>query len=70
MPGPMNGVELARAIRSQYPEIKVVLTSAESFSADHWTEYDGFFPKPCDTKRLIEHIKMLLGEEHIHGSIR
>jgi two-component system, response regulator PdtaR len=66
MPGPMNGIELARAIRSRYPEIKVVLTSAESFSAGHRTEYDGFFPKPCDTKRLIEHIKMLLGEEHTH----
>ena len=70
MPGTMDGVELARAIRSRYPEIKVVLTSAESFSAGHWTENEGFFSKPYDTRRLIEHIKMLLGEEHTHGSTR
>ena len=61
MPGRMDGVELARTIRSQHPEIKIVLASGESFSARHWGENDGFFPKPYDAKRLIEHIKMLLG---------
>jgi CheY-like chemotaxis protein len=61
MPGTMDGVGLARAIRSQYPEIKVLLTSAESFSASHWADNDGFFPKPYDAKRIIEYIKTLLG---------
>src|SRR5262249_3795334 len=61
MPGRMNGVELARAIRAQYPQIKIVLASGESFSAKHWDGNDGFFPKLYDASRLIRHIEMLLG---------
>jgi CheY-like chemotaxis protein len=61
MPGRMNGVELARTVRTQHPEIKIVLASGESFSASHWGDTDGFFPKPYNATRLIEHIKMLLG---------
>jgi CheY-like chemotaxis protein len=61
MPGRLDGVELAHAIRMRHPEIKIVLASAQSFSASHWSNYDGFFPKPYDARRLIEHVKMLLG---------
>ena len=61
MPGRMDGVELARGIRAQHPLIKIVLASGESFSAIHWGDTDGFFPKPYNARRLMEHIKMLLG---------
>ena len=61
MPGRMDGLELARTMRAQHPEIKIVLASGESFSASHWGDTDGFFPKPYNARRLIEHIKMLLG---------
>ena len=61
MPGRLDGVELAHAIRAQHPGIKIVLASGESFSASHWGDTDGFFPKPYNAGRLIEHIKMLLG---------
>jgi CheY-like chemotaxis protein len=61
MPGRMDGLELARTMRAQHPEIKIVLASGESFSATHWGDTDGFFPKPYNARRLIEHIKMLLG---------
>jgi CheY-like chemotaxis protein len=60
LPGNMDGLELARAIRAQSPEIKIVLASGQSFSTNHWFDTDGFFPKPYDARRLIEHIKMLL----------
>jgi two-component system, response regulator PdtaR len=60
MPGKMDGVELAREIRVHHPQIKIVLASGESFSASHWGDTDGFFPKPYVAGRLIEHIKMLL----------
>src|SRR5262245_57730706 len=60
MPGSMDGAELARAIRTQHPHIKIVLASGQSFSAMHWGDYDGFFPKPYDPSRLIKHIKMLV----------
>ena len=61
MPGTMDGVELARAIRAQHPQIKIVLASGQSFSANSWGDYDGFFPKPYDSSRLIQHIKRLVG---------
>src|SRR5262245_47986371 len=61
MPGRMDGAELARAIRAQHPQVKIVLASGQSFSATHWGDYDGFFPKPYDSSRLIRHIKMLVG---------
>jgi CheY-like chemotaxis protein len=61
LPGNLDGVGLARAIRAQYPEVKIMLASGQSFSAGHWWEHDGFFRKPYNAKRLIEHIKSLLG---------
>jgi CheY-like chemotaxis protein len=60
LPGRMDGVELAHAIREQNPEIKIVLASGQSFSTNHWFDTDGFFPKPYNAVRLIEHIKRLL----------
>jgi CheY-like chemotaxis protein len=60
MPGRLNGIELAHAIRAQRPEIKIVLASGESFGAVNWADYDGFFPKPYDARRLIEHMQRLL----------
>jgi CheY-like chemotaxis protein len=59
--GRLDGAELARAIRAQHPEVKIMLASGQSFSASHWGDHDGFFPKPYDARRLIEHIKNLLG---------
>jgi CheY-like chemotaxis protein len=59
LPGSMDGVALARLIRSQYPDTKVILTSghlAESDRADH----DGFFHKPYDVSKIMRHIKSLL----------
>src|SRR4051794_36980263 len=61
LPGRLDGVELARAIRAQYPDVKIVLASGQSFSAGSWWDHDGFFPKPYDARRLIEHFKNLLG---------
>ena len=60
MPGKLDGVGVALAVRFQYPDIKIVLTSAQSFSTSHWGAHDGFFPKPYDARRLIEHVKVLL----------
>jgi CheY-like chemotaxis protein len=59
MPGTMDGVALARLIRSEYPAIKIVLASAHLHAVD-WTDHDGFFAKPYDPKKIISHIKTLL----------
>lgn len=59
MPGSMDGLALARLVRSAYPAIKIVLTSGRSATGEA-TEYDAFFPKPCDPPTMIGHIKALL----------
>ena len=59
MPGTMDGVGLARVVRSEFPMIKIVLTSANLTRFD-WAEHDGFFQKPYDAAKIIKHIKTLL----------
>jgi CheY-like chemotaxis protein len=60
MPGSMDGVEMARMVRSAYPTMKIVLTSGHS-AAVNAAEHDGFFPKPYDAAKIISHIGTLLG---------
>jgi CheY-like chemotaxis protein len=59
MPGSMDGAEFARFVRSAYPVLKIVLTSGESAAVD-LAEHDGFFPKPYDRAKVIQHIEGLL----------
>jgi two-component system, response regulator PdtaR len=59
MPGSMDGVELARLARSEYPDTKVVLVSGHLPAID-WVAHDGYFRKPYDFTRLIEHIRTLI----------
>jgi CheY-like chemotaxis protein len=56
MPGPIDGVELSRRIRSEYPAIKVVLSSGEPNAADS-AAHDGFFLKPYKVAWIIRHIR-------------
>jgi CheY-like chemotaxis protein len=60
MPGSIDGVELARLARSEYPEIKIVLASGHLASLD-WVEHDGYFRKPYDARDIIRHIETLIG---------
>jgi CheY-like chemotaxis protein len=59
MPGTMDGVGLARIVRSEFPMIKIVLTSANLTCRD-WAEHDGFFPKPYDATEIVNRIETLL----------
>jgi CheY-like chemotaxis protein len=60
MPGSIDGVELARLARSEYPDIKIVLASGHLASLD-WVEHDGYFRKPYDARAIIKHIETLIG---------
>jgi two-component system, response regulator PdtaR len=60
MPGSIDGVELARLARSEYPDIKIVLASGHLASID-WVEHDGYFRKPYDARAIISHIERLIG---------
>jgi CheY-like chemotaxis protein len=54
MPGSMDGLELAQAIRHRWPPIDVVLTSGKMRpAADELPEGSHFLPKPYDASELI-----------------
>jgi CheY-like chemotaxis protein len=53
MPGSMDGLELAVAIRHRWPPIQIVLTSGKMRpAADELPENSHFVPKPYDFARL------------------
>jgi two-component system, response regulator PdtaR len=59
MPGSLDGVGLARAIRTESPLTKIVLVSGCQLSVDG-VHHDGFFPKPYSAPAIIRHLKALL----------
>jgi CheY-like chemotaxis protein len=53
MPGSMDGLELAVAIRHRWPPVQIVLTSGKMRpAADELPERSHFVPKPYDFSRL------------------
>ena len=56
MPGSMDGLGLARVIRSECPELKFILISAHHTSLEG-PDYDAFFPKPYDAPAIISKVK-------------
>jgi two-component system, response regulator PdtaR len=69
MPGSMDGVKFAGFVRSEHPVLKIVLTSGDLAALDR-PEHDGFFPKPYDGGKVIQHIKALLTEERANSLSR
>jgi len=61
MPGDLNGAGLARLVHTEYPFVRVVMTSGQIPDPEVGEMIDGFFPKPPDFPMLIGHIKALLG---------
>jgi two-component system, response regulator PdtaR len=59
MPGSMDGLELAKTVRSAFPEIRIVLTSGNvgQFTSGN---HDAFVPKPYEPDKIIGLIKTLL----------
>ena len=59
MPGTMDGVGLANAIKREFPALKVILTSAQILPIG--THCDHFFSKPWDVPHVVRHIKSIVG---------
>ena len=59
MPGSMDGICLARIIRAEYPEIKVVVTSGHVQSAGAAGDVAGFVSKPYNLLTLAAQIETL-----------
>ena len=64
MPGGLNGLELARRLRADRPELKVIFTSG--YSAElargilNHEEGDAFLQKPCEATHLLETVRRCL----------
>ena len=54
MPGSMDGLKLAHAIRERWPPIELILTSGHfDLSDDEMPERGRFFPKPYRDQEII-----------------
>ena len=58
MPGSLDGAGLARVAKTEYPELKIVLTSSER--PPDGALCDAFFAKPWDVSHVIREVKSLL----------
>jgi two-component system, response regulator PdtaR len=59
LPGEIDGIDLARLVRSDFAHIKVLLASGHLPRADG-VDHDGFFRKPYNVDRLVARLNALL----------
>jgi CheY-like chemotaxis protein len=62
MPGSMDGLELAKKVRADFPKIRIVLASG-NLAAVASVDHDGFFLKPYGADEIINLIKTLLDQK-------
>jgi DNA-binding NtrC family response regulator len=60
MPGSIDGAGLVQLIRVQRPALKVVLASGHQPETALVDRVDGFFLKPYDVAKLLQHIRALV----------
>jgi CheY-like chemotaxis protein len=59
MPGLIDGIELARVVYSEFPEVKVIIASGHISSLPVGIA-DGFFSKPYDLASVAQKIEAVL----------
>jgi CheY-like chemotaxis protein len=62
MPGPMDGLGLARWVRQHHPGIHVMLTSGNADAARAAGAAEIFFPKPYRSAEVAARIRLVLAE--------
>ncbi|MBX5174611.1 response regulator [Rhizobium sp. NZLR1b] len=61
MPGTMDGLKLAAAVRDRWPPVKIIVTSGHRDLTDELLPVEGrFFSKPYDHARVISTIREML----------
>jgi two-component system, response regulator PdtaR len=62
MPGSMDGLKLAAAIRGRWPPIKIVATSGlRDIGREHLPPGSRFLPKPYRATQIVETLRELTG---------
>jgi CheY-like chemotaxis protein len=58
MPGSMDGLKLAHAVRNRWPQIKIIVTSGrELLTEDDLPEGGRFFAKPYDPTEICKALR-------------
>ncbi|MCC7348867.1 MAG: response regulator [Variibacter sp.] len=58
MPGSMDGLKLAAAVRDRWPPVKIIVTSGKHRPDAHLLPTDSvFLPKPYGSRRVVEAIQ-------------
>ena len=63
MPGTLDGLGLARALRLSHPALRIVVVSGEKLDPESAAVADVVFAKPYDAPRLVRAIRDLIGGE-------
>lgn len=59
MPGSMDGLKLAHAVRNRWPPIKIIVVSGRDLASELPTD-SRFFTKPYQTDAMISEIQSLI----------
>lgn len=62
VPGPLDGVALARICRRDFPRLPVILTSGQT-DVQELVEHFPFMPKPCSGAALVQAVRGTLDGE-------
>ena len=63
MPGTMDGLKLARAVRDRWPPVTIIMTSGRAkVTADDMPENGMFFAKPYPPTEIIQTLNRIAGE--------
>src|ERR1700692_2922957 len=63
MPGSMDGLKLAHAVRQRWPPIKIILVSGQLKLANADIPADSrFFGKPLEAEEMIAEMRRLIGQ--------
>ena len=63
MPGTMDGLKLAAAVRDRWPPVQIIITSGHRQLSDELLPVQGrFFSKPYDQSRVISAIREMVAE--------
>jgi CheY-like chemotaxis protein len=63
MPGSMDGLKLAHAVRDHWPPIKIVIVSGHLQVSENELPADSrFFGKPFETDRMIAELQAMIAE--------
>lgn len=61
MPGSMDGLKLAAAVRDRWPPVKIIVTSGHRAMSDDTLPVVGrFFNKPYDPSKIIQTIREMI----------